>query len=456
MTSGQSMPLTGMEPALGTGRLLRSAARITLAGIRSRRGSKSALRNLIHTLQHAGSSELRVSAAKALGEISAPEAALALTSAAVSDSAVIVRAACAHALGRIGTEQQLDPLLRLLEDPAERVRESAVRGIANLALKNEQRPEIVRAVARSLGLRLQDSSPHVQEVALAMLGWIGGADAFGVLHQAVNSSDPEVQQRARIAMQWAAGKDLPAADQPPAEIAAYSKRYRNPVAGGWAVAKELLPPITMRSHLITAAACVLAVGFAIWYATLTRIPAWLPLPVLIAMPVIVFTAAWMFTFRYREHRVIQLLKLTPLLKPVVHWGYVLTTLYRLRVPILFTSIFAFYHSSFVKINNVDPVTGVLEVDTLSGLALGISYFSSNLFIVYLGTAQGFEPPGNSLTLWHRALFALVAPGWLLLYRLIFLMLPDVGPVMAVTCFTGVTLILAFVFGPTLYRIRNDA
>src|SRR5690348_8937490 len=65
--------LTGMEPALGSGPILKSQARITMAGIQYRLGNQQILRSLVATLKEGNSTE-QVAAAMMLAGIGTSEA----------------------------------------------------------------------------------------------------------------------------------------------------------------------------------------------------------------------------------------------------------------------------------------------------------------------------------------------------------------------------------------------
>lgn len=124
-----------------------------------------------------------------------------------SDSAVVVRAYAARALGRQRSKDALGPLATLARDPAVPVRICAVRALGVLA-DSSALPQVLAAIT--------DTDPHVRETAADALGALRTRDGVPALTKALGDPDGGVRLAAgralaTVAPDVAAGALLPLA-----------------------------------------------------------------------------------------------------------------------------------------------------------------------------------------------------------------------------------------------------
>ncbi len=145
---------------------------------------------------------VRTSAARALGELRAGQAAPALI-ARLKDPQSHVREAAAAALGEIGHAGAAEPLVRASADASPGVRRAAVTALGVVLG--------ARAPA-TLSTRLEDPSPYVAAAALTALATAAGKEALPVV---VARTDPGQHSAVRLAAVAALGHlGLPAAASP--------------------------------------------------------------------------------------------------------------------------------------------------------------------------------------------------------------------------------------------------
>jgi HEAT repeat protein len=138
----------------------------------------------------------RRDAAEDLGRLKYPHATPALV-VALSDEDAGVRAAAADALGRMGTEDAVGPLSRLLaEDPSPNVRQTAAQSLTLIGS-----PPALAALTKGL----QSALPDVRRLAARALGDSGQPSAAGDLRPLLK--DPDVSARIAAVRSLGALKD---------------------------------------------------------------------------------------------------------------------------------------------------------------------------------------------------------------------------------------------------------
>jgi HEAT repeat protein len=136
-------------------------------------------------------SRLRVEAARSLGTLAAPDTVPDLVRALSADVQPDVRSAVAAALGLIGDERGVDPLLAKLADARE---QPAVRGAAAEALTGPRSPRAVDPLIAALS----DPEPEVRYWAAFALGELGDDRAIPGLERLAQSDTAVLEGWGRI------------------------------------------------------------------------------------------------------------------------------------------------------------------------------------------------------------------------------------------------------------------
>ena len=150
-------------------------------------GSEKAIAPLISVLQDPDPEVQRLAAIIALGEIGVEEAIAPLTT-ALQDSNPEVRELATHALGAIGSEKVIAPLITALQDPSSGVRFSAVEAIRWIG------PE--KAIAPLIGA-LQDSDSVIRDEAFTLLGQVSAASIESASNELVEFLQMSEDREAR-------------------------------------------------------------------------------------------------------------------------------------------------------------------------------------------------------------------------------------------------------------------
>lgn len=158
-----------------------------------RKGKKE---KLIRALRHS-QAEVRESAAKALGELGKEEAVIPLI-VAMDDWNIDVRTAAIEALGQIGDARAVDPLARA-------IREKSLQKKALMSLIQIGRPSI-----KSLAELLPESPREVKLQMINAMGRIGGKSAIEPLVNCLRERDRELQDAAAVALVHIGHTALPA------------------------------------------------------------------------------------------------------------------------------------------------------------------------------------------------------------------------------------------------------
>ncbi|MQA91930.1 MAG: hypothetical protein GEU90_17200 [Gemmatimonas sp.] len=146
---------------------------------------------LIELLRNDPEPEVRVAAARGLGELEAPEAVEALSTALINDAHPGVRTAAAWALGEIEDELGVDALVAAMVDESPEVRRSAIHALSDI--------ESFASVS-GLTLALSDPDPNVRRTAARTLGDIDLEVAPPELIAALTDESAEVRVSAAHAI----------------------------------------------------------------------------------------------------------------------------------------------------------------------------------------------------------------------------------------------------------------
>jgi len=152
-------------------------------------GTEKTIEPLILALKD-DESDVRESAATALGKIGT-EKAIDHLILALKDDDSNVRGRAAEALGKIGTEKAIDPLILALKDDDRGVRRRAASALGNIGTKKAIEPFI---------LALKDDDRGVRRRAASALERIGTEKAIEPFILALKDDDPGVRRRAASAL----------------------------------------------------------------------------------------------------------------------------------------------------------------------------------------------------------------------------------------------------------------
>lgn len=148
---------------------------------------------LVTKLIHALSSQdvtTRRDAIRSLGQ-QGPDAADALPELreALKDPDFVIRFEAAVAIGFIGTKNDTEYLLPLLDDEVEAVRFQTISAIAYLQ-DAQATPELI--------CRYDQETIHIQDQILRALGHLGGKEAFTLLEREIKAENPSVRTGAVV------------------------------------------------------------------------------------------------------------------------------------------------------------------------------------------------------------------------------------------------------------------
>ena len=173
---------------------VRVAAAEALGKVRDRR----AVDALVECLRASDRSWLDYAAAEALGEIGDDRALVPLMEALERSS---LREPVLESLGKIGNVNTLSPLISGITDPLRIVREVSTVALHSIFFKSgaDERRQIISAVRAAAGARsvgcLEDlidtSGGALQKAGIAVLGWIGRADAVPKLLSLLHEEEME-------------------------------------------------------------------------------------------------------------------------------------------------------------------------------------------------------------------------------------------------------------------------
>ncbi len=153
-------------------------------------GDERAIAPLLEALQDE-SVPVRYAAAESLGHYHDSQAVRALLD-ALNDGNEFVRSAVAHALGQTGNDEAIDALLATLEDGSEVVRYTASEALGRLPDKT---------VVDKLARRLESASSSLKQSLIEALGSrLEDPRAFQLVRDALRDPDPDVRFRASIAL----------------------------------------------------------------------------------------------------------------------------------------------------------------------------------------------------------------------------------------------------------------
>jgi HEAT repeat protein len=138
--------------------------------------------------------ELRRQAIRTLGQMG-PEvkAALPHLRSALKNPDFVTRLEAAIAIGFIGTKEDIEYLLPLLDDEEEAVRFQTISALAFL--------KDPRATPELLG-HYDRETTHVQDQILRALGHLGGAEAYDLLERELKAQDPTVRTGAVVGLSF--------------------------------------------------------------------------------------------------------------------------------------------------------------------------------------------------------------------------------------------------------------
>lgn len=155
------------------------------------------------------SRDMRRASAKALGEIGSRESVVSLLDASQTDADAHVRKAAIQALGNIGTRDAFDPLMSLLEvEKYFDVKEEIVKALMMIDQKafiegfgvyNNSVKEITAGIVRDADLLIQlanDPDERVKIAAVKGLGFVSGNQASDKLASFLSDDNPEVRKAA--------------------------------------------------------------------------------------------------------------------------------------------------------------------------------------------------------------------------------------------------------------------
>ncbi len=217
--------------------------RLTIVeGLENAKGDPRAVTALVRVLQSDPVAEVRIAAARGLGELRAIEAIDPLGVALLEDEHPGVRAAAARALEEIGDERAVPSLVAALDDDDRSVRRAALGALDDLesvaasqgflVLMTDPDPEIRQRAAIALSRldlnmppvqlleALEDTSPANAEVRVAIIRMLGRMDLTAPPAELLAAiSDPDTRVR-RVALDVIRDFDFEAA--PPEVVAALS------------------------------------------------------------------------------------------------------------------------------------------------------------------------------------------------------------------------------------------
>jgi HEAT repeat protein len=160
-------------------------------------------KGLIKALDYSKSTNVRIDAAKALGEIGDAQA-MELLITALGDENSDVRAAVANALGGIGGLEAVEPLIITLDDESENVRSATAEALGEIGDARAVEPLIAALIAA-----LKDKASGMSQAAARALGEIG-TPAVEPLTAALKDSNSVVR--------WAAVRALGEMGAPAVEL----------------------------------------------------------------------------------------------------------------------------------------------------------------------------------------------------------------------------------------------
>ena len=182
--------------------------------------SKDRIDELTQLLQ-SPQEQIRRQAIKSLGQMG-PDAAstLPLLHEALKDPNFVIRLEAAIAVGFIGTKDETDILLPLLDDEIEAVRFQAISAIAFLG-DSRATPELTK--------RYDAETPHVQDQILRALGHLKGKKAYELLKRELKAENPTVRTGAVVGLSFFGDERAcpllqELADKDPNEIVAHEAR----------------------------------------------------------------------------------------------------------------------------------------------------------------------------------------------------------------------------------------
>lgn len=165
--------------------------------------------------------QIRRQAIKNLGQMG-PDAAktLPFLHQALKDSDFVIRLEAAIAIGFIGTKEETEFLLPLLDDEIDAVRFQVISAIAFLG-DPRATPELIR--------RYDMETPHIQDQILRALGHLGGQKAYALLERELRAENPTVRTGAVVGLSFFGDKGAcpllqEIADNDPDEIVAHEAR----------------------------------------------------------------------------------------------------------------------------------------------------------------------------------------------------------------------------------------
>ncbi len=204
LESGRSFALAnivttlGYEKPEGSGPLLvkllenpDSQVRLSAAMALGNIGYKPATMALRKMWQDDRSREVQVGAASSVARMEKDENAFSFIVKSLQDNAVNVRKTAAEALGKIGDKRAFEPLIGALKDNSADVRDQAAWALAHIRNK--------KAIKSLIGA-LNDSDANVRGSAALALGYLGDDQALEPLTRALRDHDTDVRIWAAAAL----------------------------------------------------------------------------------------------------------------------------------------------------------------------------------------------------------------------------------------------------------------